>query len=243
MYTSKRLAVDIETQPDPIAGQDMPLPEVATGNLRDPIKIQEKIDGARAAQAAQAALDPHFGRIISIGFARRHITGPEHAPIETQVFVRDDSAHAGPQAAEQALLRQAWDTLAVCAGGFATFNGSGFDLPFMVRRSLLLGVAVPKSVFSLSHFDCRHTSSEHLDVMACLHYWECGNGQSNPLRLSRSLTFYASRLLAMLPPLPVDHATLGAVFDSGDFKTLIDVNAWDATATLRLAELCEVYYP
>jgi hypothetical protein len=132
---------------------------VAVGNLKDQAKIDEKIAKAKAAHElavtnydrdritlaeqhfadfkSKAALDPTTGIVLAIGF---------------------QSADNGKFAIEHGdgdegkLLAAFWAKYAKCRanpGGPRKMVGCnifGFDLPFLVRRSWMLGVDVPASV-------------------------------------------------------------------------------------------------
>jgi len=222
--TTTRLAIDIETEANPDLIASIPEPEVAVGNLKDPIKIAEKQAQARIDQVAKMALDPHYGRILSIGLART----------EPTTIMRGEQ---NPEASEQDILIRAWEIIGNHAGGYATFNGSIFDIPFMVRRSMLLGVPVVK--LPCGKYQTADCKAEHLDVYNLL-----ANGDSNPLRLPRTLAYFAKSLLNRVCPHDVDHAALGQLFASGpDGRQVVaEINQWDAESTLLLAELCERYY-
>ena len=228
--TTTRLAIDIETEANPDLIASIPEPEVAVGNLKDPIKIAEKQAQARIDQVAKMALDPHYGRILGIGFARR-VQGS--VQFSSWVQARQTCIEA-----EQAVLRSAWDIIGSHTGGYATFNGSAFDIPFMVRRSMLLGVPVVK--LPCGKYQTADCKAEHLDVYNLL-----ANGDNNPLRLPRTLAYFTKSLLGRVcPHADVDHAALGQLFASGPDgqQVVAEINQWDAESTLLLAELCERYY-
>jgi len=231
--TTTRLAIDIETAPALDKLDQLPEPEVALGNLVDPTKIAAKKAAARQEQVGRMALDPHFGRIISIAVARR--TADRDVP-QSVVFQKaeDHDQYDG----ERAVLLAAWTMISEHTGGYATFNGAAFDLPYMVRRSILLGVPVYK--MPTGKYQTCDSKSEHLDVYNVL-----ANSSSNPLRLPQTLAYYAKALLGRVCPHDVDHATLGDLFASGEDgrRIVAEVNEWDAESTLLLAELCERYYP
>lgn len=230
--TTTRLAIDIETEANPDLIASIPEPEVAVGNLKDPIKIAEKQAQARIDQVAKMALDPHYGRILSIGFAERIVQQDE--PLCT-VLTRDNVQVAG--ATERSVLQKAWEFIGSHPGGYATFCGSTFDIPYMVRRSMLLGVPVVK--LPCGKYQTADCKAEHLDVYNLL-----ANGDNNPLRLPRTLHYFALSLLGRVCPHDVDHATLGQLFNSGPEgrKIVAEINEWDTVSTLLLAELCEKYY-
>jgi len=222
--TTTRLAIDIETEANPDLIASIPEPEVAAGNLKDPFKIAEKQAQARIDQVAKMALDPHYG------FACQEKAGT----LSSFHVMRGDPGCE----TEADMIGQAWGIITEHAGGYATFNGSAFDLPYMVRRSMLLGVGVVK--LPCGKYQTADCKAEHLDVYNLL-----ANGDSNPLRLPRTLAYFAKSLLGRTcPHANVDHATLGQLFASGQAgrKVVAEINQWDAESTLLLAELCERYY-
>lgn len=230
-----RLAFDIETEPDPDAVSSMPAPEVATGNLKDPAKIAEKVADARARQLSRAALHPHYGRILAIGTARR-----DGDRIVTNVALRDDTR--GQDSGETALLNFFWQEV-FSAKWIASFNGCGFDVPFLKRRSVLLDV--PTCSIEIDRYrvlDPLHAN--HLDVRFCLDRWEIGNGQGDPLSLSHDLDYYAGALLGETAPhLDVDKSNLGVLSKTEPGRQVIrELCGWDVSVTLRLAEIAARFY-
>lgn len=143
-----------EFEPPPPPG-DFDESTVKLGNLKDKGKIAEKIEAARKAHAEEvagyeqkveqakadhfakfkqrAALSATTGRVIVIGYLDR---------VATQIF--------SPQAGfyEGTLIQHFWDFVAMYPGPLIGFNIFGFDLPFLVRRSWILGVPVPPCVFA-----------------------------------------------------------------------------------------------
>lgn len=134
---------------------------VKTGNLKDPKKIADKIESAReahkkemAARLAQkeidrenhpknfirdckAALDPAMGRVCAIGVANDS----------------NDFAGVGAVggATESDVIRQFWSVMKAKLAARCTLVGHNifeFDLPFLIVRSDILGIDVPKNIVS-----------------------------------------------------------------------------------------------
>ncbi len=137
------LAFDIETGPLPEDQLRDLLPpfdeaEVKLGNLKDPEKIQAKLAEAKANHESdwisKAALSPLTGRVIAIGFRN----------CETGQSVVE---HCDGDEAE--LIVKFWKKYSQCRSAprrMVGYNVHGFDVPFMVRRSWLLGVDVPRGL-------------------------------------------------------------------------------------------------
>jgi DNA polymerase elongation subunit (family B) len=135
----KRLFFDIETTANPEACALMAEPK-APGNLKDPDKIRLAIEEKRAEQIESAALDPDYGKVLSIGWAIDN--GP--------VLVEYVGTHQGMQAmgelvdfhySECDLISEFWQIFQSCNGNCVGYNILNFDLPYLMRRSMALGFA------------------------------------------------------------------------------------------------------
>lgn len=156
---------------------------VKYGNTKDPAKRAEKLADAQQAHAAAvaryeadaaaarseawasyaggAALDATTGRVLAIG---RLEVGGDNKP-------RIGSVHALP---EDELLEKWWETVKRClAAGYQMCGlwSHQFDLPFLLRRSWILGVDVPAGVRSKNG---RYWHDCFVDVAEL---WQCGNRQ------------------------------------------------------------------
>jgi hypothetical protein len=112
--------------------------EVKVGNMVDPDKIRNKINGARLAHERAwldgCALRPETGHVLAVGI-RMTRTG------------EDLILHVNECGGEAEVLRTWWDYLESTQKttqqyfiGFACFH---FDLPYLILRSRILNVPVP----------------------------------------------------------------------------------------------------
>lgn len=166
---------------------------VRTGNMKDPEKIQTKIAEAReayeissrnhAANAAvaeqaywddiksKAPLSPVLGRVLAIGIGE--IGGwhsGEHVEILAVGDVEDTDAEAD-------IIDQFWCDwyLPTVQAGYSLIGHfiKGFDLPFLIRRSWLLGVDVPPGVMEAGG---KYYGRQFIDTKEI---WECGTRGGN----------------------------------------------------------------
>lgn len=234
----QRLAVNIETMADPERVATMPEPEVKLGNLKDPAKIAEKIAEVKANAVSKAALDPHFARVLAIGTAMRGEGASGESCIHAGVEVlRLGDGEGNVDAAERLLIRAFWDRIrCIEAVRFATFNGSRFDFPFLLRRSLLLGVR-PVRV-DCHPYRVAEPDAEHLDVRESLMQSECGDCHPS------SLQYYAAAILGEERPEQINQLDQGRLYDiwqAGDDETIKFLCGWNVYQTLRLAETIHAY--
>jgi hypothetical protein len=147
---------------------------VKIGNLKDPVKIEEKIESARFAHAAEkanverrlaehatnwherCALSPVTGTIVAIGAKRDSSNEGTYISLVDEEFDERD------------LIQWAWNQFADVGGvPYIGHNIFGFDLPFLVRRSWLLEIDVPASIRN-----GRYWSPIFIDLME---QWGCGS--------------------------------------------------------------------
>jgi predicted PolB exonuclease-like 3'-5' exonuclease len=142
-------ALDIETMPNEDMIPYLPEPEVKTGNLKDPVKIELKIKEARDSQVEKMALNPLYGRIISYAFVGEGCSAG---------IVEELTDEAEKDLISEILEEFADDTLRLF-----TWNGKGFDLPFIYKRAMILGINM-KDFPRLEAFTKRYSDC-HYDLM------------------------------------------------------------------------------
>ena len=145
------LFFDIETEANLDAIQFMPEPQ-APGNYKDEAKIAAYIAEKQQEQIERAALDADYGRIVAIGWKIKS------GPVMSMVY---------PQDSEADMLGVFWQTLYEQKGLCCGYNVLNFDLPYMLRRSMELGVAV---VFKPNLAKYRLLPT--LDLMGVLYNWQ-----------------------------------------------------------------------
>jgi len=174
--------------PPPHPGEFDPR-SVRTGNLKDPAKIQAKIDEAAMAHAMakvnyvkdllegeaaywqkitdEAPLSAILGRVLAIGFC--DVNERTHTLAVGSIY--DDDAEA--DIIDEFWCK--WYRETVRAGhSLIGHYIAGFDIPFLMRRSWILGVDVPPGVIDGGKW----LSKAFIDTKAI---WECGaRGGSTP---------------------------------------------------------------
>ena len=155
------LAFDIETIPNTAMIPRLPEPEVKAGNLKDPAKIAEKIEEAKKAQIEKMALSPLYGRICCWCI--------HDGETSTGVCIKNE-------AEETELIENAFQILS--GQTVITYNGASFDLPFLYRRAVILGIDPREfNMPTLAEMLKRYDNDKHIDLMQV---W-CGFGQFEKL--------------------------------------------------------------
>jgi hypothetical protein len=179
------LVLDIETVPRDLRGESRKLQEYVWeralrrgGEAEPPLSLDEYL-GAADAEACRPVrervehfmtLRPEFGRVVCIGLGH-------DARGQGDLQLKALTARAAED--EPRILEGFWE---VVRGRhdwrLVTYNGLAFDVPFILRRSIYLGVAstttLPTRPFALeSHFDVlralsnwERTDAVRLDVVA-----------------------------------------------------------------------------
>lgn len=151
------IVFDIETGPLPTAELEDRIPKFeAPANYKDESKIAAYITQKRLDWIERAALDATTGKILAIG-----ILDCREAGVEKITTLAGDEAD----------IISAFSSIVMACGGsgwpLIGWNIFGFDLPFILRRSWILRVALPQWIRSGRYWD--RCFVDAMDV------WACGN--------------------------------------------------------------------
>jgi len=135
--------------------------KVALGVLKDPKKIEAKIEEARQKKVEQAPLSAADGRLVAIGYLTK-----DDIDINYRRPICSPNWEAATIAAFWNRFLAAYDSGHFLVG----FNCHEFDLPFLRRRSLILGIKVPDKALEKG----RYWSEVFIDVMKV---WQGGNSR------------------------------------------------------------------
>jgi len=211
MNPSKYLFFDIETEANKPVLELMPEPQVPA-NYKDPEKIAAYIAEKKLELADKAALDPDYGRIVAISYQYGW-----DSSVKNSWLVRDSDT-------EVKALKDFWNVFKFAANGYSCgYNIIGFDLPYLLRRSMDLGVKVP-----MVPFMAKYRTEPTLDLMGVLYGW----GQA------KSLKFVCKRygIPNELPELE------GSQVANMDYKTLVAYCENDVRLVMALYDKMDGVY-
>jgi len=140
------LVIDIETMPDLSKVNMLPEPSVDS-RLKDPAKIEEALQTARQKQIEKMALNAETGIIACIGYG--NITNSVVSVHDEKQMIKFFFKEALPKT-------------------LVTFNGINFDLPFIYKRAMILGVEAP---YSIERYIKRYSTTFHVDLMQIWSGW------------------------------------------------------------------------
>lgn len=149
-YVTNTLTFDIETIPQ-LAPLSTIQQEELDRKLNDRLQREPHLD-EKAERSKMMGCSPYFGEIVCIGLkATKGVKTDSKALIGTEVDI----------------LNQFWKILYSFNGLFISYNGKGFDVPFVLRRSMFHGIPVVNKSFmdirkyqKYPHFDLQQVLSD-----------------------------------------------------------------------------------
>jgi hypothetical protein len=166
--------LDIETIPRDLRGEPRKIQEYVWDRaLRreveagEPVRLDDYLAAPGAAELAgprerierYMALRPEFGHVVCIGLGH---DARGRGELETKALT------ARQVADERLILEGFWEIARARRDWcFITYNGLAFDVPFLIRRSIYLGVA-PTTGLPIRPY----ALETHFDVMRALANWE-----------------------------------------------------------------------
>lgn len=216
-------AIDIETIPNMDMVDYLPEPEVAIGNLKDPVKISEKTQEAKKKQIEKMGLDPFFGRICS--YAQFGETGDNHFKTIGDATDAEEIELIGH--IFKCLSSNLYDSVE----SIITWNGFSFDLPYIFKRAAILRVEKPVSCQGLKFWNKKYSSSVHIDLMRELSNWEPHGINLNT----------AGKLLLGKGKTERDYSTYYDLIKSGKGNLIGLDNLCDVELTYRIYEMVKGY--
>lgn len=231
------IAFDIETTIDQQLFADFAPPlKVAVGNLRDPAKIAEKHAEAATKQRELAALDPQVSRVLSWHVAQ--ITSSSVEPkLRTEIRLPSAPEITTAQR-ERNLLSLLWALLST-ADRIVTFNGASFDVPFIERRSLLIGVT-PSIKIETHKYHVIDGKSNHIDVRRVLTETQPGAGLSD--FVPGDLNYWSRVLLGDTRPDELAPGEIVRLWQAGDYARIAQYGERDALRTLQMYQRLDGFY-
>lgn len=227
------LVFDIETMGQPFENFDHSQQEYLVRGAQTDEERQRKI--------GEMALSPLTGRIVCIGmqFMKREGTSWNATPVAYCVddtlegdATIDTTLESGARCirgTEVGMLDFFWRALNKYPGiTLVSFNGRGFDAPYLMLRSALLGMRPPRNLMDGTRFSYRG----HIDLADQLSFF--GGGNSGPMRRF-NFDFYAKAFGIVSPKeAGVDGSMVGDLFAEGRIDDIAEYCLRDVKATWEL---------
>lgn len=215
----RTLVFDIETVP---AVERRALPSTVAE------KLAKHAENSKLEPDAVMGMSPLFGKVVSLAFA----DGDPRADGAVHALVVPPDGFAGTlpdwmrAVSEPDLLRAFW-ALAGSAEVVVSFNGRGFDVPFLVGRSLVHRIPVRVDLLG-NRFSLR----PHLDLYRVLTNGERSLGPGG-------LDVVCWALGIESPKNDMDGAMVAPAYERGEIERIATYNAADVRATTELYQRLE----
>ena len=208
------LVFDIETVP---AQDKRELPSTVGESL---VKFAEYKE---MESSALMGMSPFFGKVVSLAFGEGESDLEEQKTTALVVLPEGKEnlelpAEIRPMS-EADLLRAFW-SLAGAARTVVTYNGRGFDVPFLVNRSLIH--RIPARVDLLSN---RYSLRPHLDLLQVLRHGSYASGGPTTL----DVVCWALGIES--PKGEMDGSMVAPAYDRGEIEEIARYNLADVRAT------------
>ena len=221
------IALDIEVIPNESMVDMLPEPEVAIGNLRDPLKIQAKIEEVKKKQKEKLGLDPITGRICSFA-----IYG-DNEDERFYKFIPDTS-----ESSEIALVTDLLEVLKIGNKEkplhIITWNGIAFDFPYIYKRAALLNIVLPDNVPGMSYWTKKYINTPHCDLMQWWNNWGHSSGNAK--------LDYIGRVFLGAGKTERDYNTYLDLIKKGEGEKIGVDNLCDVEITYKLYKKLENYF-
>jgi uncharacterized protein YprB with RNaseH-like and TPR domain len=128
---------------------------------------------------------------------------------------------------EAAMLRDFWEG-AKLYDTFVTFNGRGFDVPFILLRSLVLGITPTRDLME-GRYLSQQRETRHIDLQDQLSFY-------GALPRKHSLHLFCRACGIESPKQDISGDDVAALFATGKYQNIARYNAQDVRATTELYE-------
>ena len=236
MANTNKLVLDIET-----IGEDFDkLDEATRDNLTRWIKKDSDTDDEYklALEDLKQGLgfSPLTGEIVAIGMLDYHKNEGAvyyQAPGEKQKETTEEGMTFKPMSEEE-MLRKFWDA-AKHYQVFITFNGRGFDMPFLMARSAILGIRPSKDLMRGRYLYQSSPDALHIDLMDQLSFYGATRRKGSLHLWSRAFGIESPKASG------VTGDDVGPLFKKKKYLDIAKYNVGDLRATRALYERWETY--
>lgn len=184
----------------------------------------------RDSEKDKLALYPVTGRVVAIGMlnpdtGRGKVLYTVQGDEETGAWTEGDATYV-PYADEVGLLAAFWEDIR-SYDQIISFNGRGFDAPYILFRSMALGLAPSRDLMPNRYGDYRTGFNAHLDLADQLSYY----GATRRF----SLHIYTTALGITSPKEDgIDGLAVPRLYAEGQYRTIARYCMRDVVATAEL---------
>jgi DNA polymerase elongation subunit (family B) len=223
------LVFDIETVGEPWDLID-PLTQSSLTRWIDRTAASPEVRGDELQNLKEGlGFSPLTGRIVAIGlYDVERAQGVVFYDTEgTDTEEIDDGEYVLKPRSEAAMLRDFWEG-AKLYDTFVTFNGRGFDVPFLLLRSMSLGITPTRDLME-GRYLYQQRTTRHIDLQDQLSFY-------GAVTRRHSLHLYCRMCGIESPKQEVSGDDVASLFAEGKYTDIARYNARDVRATAELYE-------
>lgn len=221
------LIFDIETVGEDFDSFDQATQDSLTRWVkREPLAEQERLVGE---VKNSLGLSPLTGRIVAIGvFDDEKGRGAVYFDADKKVYKeKEENGMKLKPMSEKEMLENFWRGVAEYET-FVSFNGRGFDVPYLMVRSAVHGIRPTKDLMSNRYLESQDYDARHIDLMDQLSFY-------GAVRRRGSLHMWCRAFdIASPKAAGITGADIKRLYDEGRFEEIARYNAGDLAATRAL---------
>jgi len=226
------LVFDIETVGQPFAEFD----QLTQHKLLDAAALKQPEAHTKETLQTLAeeplGLSPFTGKIIAIACIEvESKRGGVYFEAPGETHNEQDESGCKYQSMDEAkILRKFWD-LALHCNEFVTYNGRGFDLPYIMLRSAVHGIRPPKNISKARYLYQMDKDAIHIDLFDQLTFYRALSGGNLSLHM-------ACQAFGITSPKQggMDGSKVAEAFEQKRYKEIAEYCLADVVATAELFE-------
>lgn len=231
------LVFDIETVGHDFEQFDETTQEALTKWIKRESGSKEDYQAALTDMKEGLGFSPLTGQIVAIGIydveREKGAVYFQSSPGQSDKGFEEESCKFEVMS-EKEMLVKFWEVVEKYET-FVTFNGRGFDVPFLMIRSMILGVRPSKNLMANRYLSYQPGFAKHVDLLDQLSFY-------GALRRKGSLHLWCHALGIKSPKAQgVDGDDVKKLFESGKSKEIALYNGRDLSATAALYKKYQEY--
>lgn len=237
MPNSQKLIIDIETIGEDFDSLDKTTQEGLTYWIKKEAADEEDYKYALEDVKNRLGFSPLTGEIVAIGVLDYHKKEGVvyfQAPGE-KIDEFSEEEITFKQSSEKDMLQKFWDG-AKKYQHFITFNGRGFDIPFMMVRSAVYGIRPTKDLMRGRYISQQNFDALHIDLQDQLSFYGAVRKKGSLHLWSRAFGIESPKLKG------ITGDDVGRLFKEKKFLDIARYNVGDLRATAALYEKWENYF-
>lgn len=234
--TGGKLVFDIETIGDDFDTLDETTQEVLTRWIKKESESDTEYEKALSDLKSGLGFSPLTGQIVAIGVydveknkGAVYFQAPDDSVVDSE-----DGDIKFRVLSEKEMLTQFWN-LAEKYDEFISFNGRGFDVPFLMVRSAINSIRPTKNLMANRYISSQPKNAQHIDLLDQLTFYGSVRRKGNLHLWSRAFGIKSPKEEG------ITGDDVGALFKEKRFFDIAKYNVGDLRATKALYEYWEKF--